>query len=158
MRLACPLTLRGMKLILDTNVVMDWLVFEDASMQRLRDALHQRRATVLTHAGATEELKRVLGYRALKLDAARQEAVFERYQAQTSIAAPVAERMQLPEGFPRCRDPDDDPFIALAWHAQADALVSKDKAVLKVARRCRKFGVTILSVRQMNEALERAPP
>jgi predicted nucleic acid-binding protein len=57
----------------------------------------------------------------------------------------------LPPGFPRCRDPDDDHFLALAHHAAADALVSKDRAVLKLRRRARKFGVRILDVRQLNE-------
>jgi uncharacterized protein len=144
------------KLVLDTNVVMDWLVFEHASLNCLRNALHSGQVTLITHVTATEELRRVLNYPVFKLDVTRQKDVFERYQAQTSPSDLPAEITELPTGFPRCRDPDDDPFIALAWHARADALVSKDRAVLKVARKCRKFGFRILSVPQLNEAL--TPP
>lgn len=143
-----------MKLILDTNVVLDWLAFEDASLDPLREALSEGRLTLVTHAIATEELRRVLTYPTLKFDGAKQRDVFQRYQAQTTVSD-ASIGAELPPGFPSCRDPDDNPFLALAWHARADALVSKDRAVLKTARRCRKFGFRILSVRQMNDALER---
>jgi putative PIN family toxin of toxin-antitoxin system len=141
------------RLVLDTNVVMDWLVFEDSSLALMRFGLLSGHLTILTHEVATSELRRVLSYPALKLDAARQADVFTRYQAQTSLTDVPLDVAGLPAGFPRCRDPDDDPFIALAWNARADALVSKDKAVLKVARKSRKFGFRILSVPQLNETL-----
>jgi predicted nucleic acid-binding protein len=38
--------------------------------------------------------------------------------------------------MPRCSDPDDQKFIELAAAAQAQGLVSKDHAVLKLRRRC----------------------
>ncbi len=40
-------------------------------------------------------------------------------------------------------------FLALAWHSKADAVVSHDKAVLKLARKARKFGFEVLTVPQM---------
>ena len=144
-----------LKLVLDTNVVLDWLVFEDASVEALRRGIEERRITVITYAPALEELRRVLGYPQLKLDPATQAEVFETYRTIASIATVPEgyspERLMLPLGFPRCRDPDDDHFLALAHHAAADALVSKDRAVLKLRRRARKFGVRILDVRQLNE-------
>ncbi len=149
-----------MKLVLDTNVVVDWLVFDDPFMSPLRVAVRTGRVTIFTHLPALDELRRVLGYRELKLDAARQQGVLERYQAQTAaLALPQetpTERAPLPKGFPRCRDRDDDPFVALAWYAKADALVSRDKAVLALARRTRRFGFRILTVQQMIAALQ--PP
>jgi uncharacterized protein len=151
-------TFPPVKLVLDTNVVMDWLVFQDASLNPLREAMRAGHVTLITHAAATQELRRVLTYPALKLDVVRQKDVFERYEAQTSLMPADSDRAELPTGFPRCRDPDDNPFIALTWHTRADALVSKDKAVLKVARRCRKFGFSIFSVRQLNEALDALGP
>jgi uncharacterized protein len=141
------------KLVLDTNVVMDWLVFEDASLTLMRFALLSGHLTIVTHEVALNELRRVLNYPALKLDVTRQEDVFTRYRAQTSLSDVATDLAELPTGFPRCRDPDDNPFIVLAWNARADALVSKDKAVLKVARKARKFGFRVLSIPQMNEAL-----
>ena len=39
--------------------------------------------------------------------------------------------------LPRCRDRDDQKFLELAARAQADVLVSKDKALLKLRGRTR---------------------
>ena len=38
--------------------------------------------------------------------------------------------------MPRCSDPDDQKFIELAAAVPAQGLVSKDRAVLKLRRRC----------------------
>jgi putative PIN family toxin of toxin-antitoxin system len=141
--------------VLDTNVVLDWLVFEDPGVEVLRRGVADRRIEVVTYAPALEELRRVLSYPQFELDGARQAEVLAAYSAQASIATVPdgysLERLMLPDGFPRCRDPDDDHFVALAHHARADALVSKDRDVLKLRKRARKFGVTILDVRQLNE-------
>jgi uncharacterized protein len=149
------------KLVLDTNVVIDWLVFDDAFLASFRELVRARSVQVITHAPAVEELRRVLGYPILKLSAERQAAVFAQY---TALAAPVDDDLAragaplgLPLGFPRCRDRDDDPFLELAWRAGADALVSRDKAVLKLARKARKFGFQIYDVPRMVAALDTSP-
>jgi uncharacterized protein len=134
-----------MNLVLDTNVVVDWLVFDDPYLAAFRDRVLNGQVTIFTHAPAIDELRRVLAYRELRLDAAGQAKVLARYEAQTSCM-PTAE---LPQRFPRCRDPDDNHFLALAYHSKADALVSRDNAVLKLARRVRTFGFQILNVQQM---------
>jgi len=81
-----------------------------------------------------------------------------RYFAQTCAVPDEAcgriERMELPKGFPQCRDPDDNHFLALTYHAKADALVTKDKRVLKCRRRALAFGFTILTVAQLVAAAE----
>ncbi|HVY81149.1 MAG TPA: putative toxin-antitoxin system toxin component, PIN family [Steroidobacteraceae bacterium] len=145
----------ALKVVLDTNVVLDWLVFEDAGVAALRQGIEDRRIAVVTYEPALAELRRVLSYPQLQLEPARQEALFEAYRATASIAK-VPEGysradLMLPAGFPRCRDPDDDHFLALTHHAAADALVSKDKALLKLRRRARKFGVRILDLRQLEQ-------
>jgi len=148
------------KLVLDTNVVIDWLVFDDPYLNPLRLAVQSGHAIVYTAEAAISELRRVLAYRELKLDAARQSDVMSRYLAatlqltETTPQSAMAER--LPTGFPRCRDPDDDPFVALAFFSRADALVSRDKAVLKLKRRCARFGVNILDVQALVAAIERS--
>jgi uncharacterized protein len=124
----------------------------------LRERIQEGRVVVVTHDLAVAELRRVLSYRQFKLDAARQADVLERYLAQTSrVPADEharVERIDTPAGFPRCRDPDDDLFLALAWHSKAGALVSKDKRVLKCRRRARPFGFSIFTVAQVLAALE----
>ncbi len=150
-----------MKLVLDTNVVIDWLVFDDPYLALFREAVSCGRITVVTHQHAVDELRRVLGYRALKLNGTRQAEVLERYQAQTSVpdtaSDPARVATELPKGFPRCRDPDDAPFLSLAWHAKADALVSRDNEVLALRRRAPRFGFRILDVPQMMAAVDADP-
>lgn len=150
-----------LKLVLDTNVVLDWLVFSVPGIK----ALSERQATqitLLTHEPALIELQRVLNYPEFKLDYNRQQAIMARYQLLTTQPALPDEfslqNLQLPADFPICKDPDDQHFLALAFHAQADALVSKDKALLKLRRRVRKFGVTIMNVEQLAALLRPASP
>jgi putative PIN family toxin of toxin-antitoxin system len=143
------------KLVLDTNVVIDWLVFDDAFLASFREQVQSGGIQVITHVPALDELRRVLAYPTLKLSAQRQAAVLERYGALVSFFE--GDASILPLGFPRCRDSDDDPFLHLAWRAGADALVSRDKAVLKLARRARKFGFEIYDVPKMVAMLDAAP-
>lgn len=141
-----------MKLVLDTNVVIDWLVFDDPYLAAFREAVLRGEITVVTHPHAVEELQRVLAYRALKLDAARQSLVLSRYRDRTvpfMEAGGDSAPAELPKGFPRCRDADDAPFLALAWRSKADALVSRDQEVLALGRRARRFGLRILTVQEM---------
>jgi putative PIN family toxin of toxin-antitoxin system len=148
------------RLVLDTNVVIDWLVFDDPFMNPLRHGVRDGRITVLTHEPAISELARVLGYRQLKLAADRQAGVFARYVEQaTPFAMPAdfsLKQLLLPGGFPRCRDRDDEHFLALAYHAGADALVSRDNAVFGLKSRAAKFGLTICNVQEMIAALSGA--
>jgi putative PIN family toxin of toxin-antitoxin system len=149
-----PLTL-----VLDTNIVLDWLVFRSAlDLQR---AVTERRVQLITHQPALEELRRVLTYPQCKLDPPAQEQVLQLYQSATTLAVlPIGfsiEHLMLPAGFPHCRDGDDEPFLALTYHARADALVTKDNAVLKLRKRALRFGVTILTPAQLAERLEQHP-
>jgi putative PIN family toxin of toxin-antitoxin system len=151
------------KLVLDTNVVIDWLVFDHEYLASFRERVRARDIQVITHTPAVDELRRVLGYPILKLDVERQASVLEQYLTLASFAdgertaASPAAPTELPPGFPRCRDSDDDPFLWLAWRAGADALVSRDKAVLKLAKRARKFGFQIYDVPKMVAVLGTAP-
>lgn len=159
-RLAPSWPRRVVKLVLDTNVVIDWLVFDDAFLASFREQVRTGSVQVITHAPAVNELRRVLGYPILKLSAERQAAVLEQYLGLVALFegdSAAGALTDLPLGFPRCRDSDDDPFLHLAWRAGADALVSRDKAVLKLARKARKFGFEIYDVPKMVAVLGAAP-
>lgn len=138
--------------VLDTNVVIDWLMFNDPYMDPLRERVADDRLVVLTHEPALVELKRVLGYRQLELSPERQAEIYVCYVASTNaVSLPDGaslKKLMMPGGFPRCRDRDDEHFIALAYHQKADALVSRDNAVYGLKARAAKFGLTILNVQQ----------
>ncbi len=136
--------------MLDTNVVLDLLHFDDATARPLRLALEDGRVRCAVTDATLAEWRRVLGYPEFSLDAARQEALFARYQTLSVLAGPADSRAGLPRKktaiddglkpvwsrMPRCSDPDDQKFIELAAAAHAQGLVSKDRAVLKLRRRC----------------------
>lgn len=142
-----------MKLILDTNIVLDWLVFRDTSMAGLLPALEQGHVEIVTHLPALDELRRVLAYAQFKLAGDQQQEMLTRYTSHSRLVTlPEGlhlDNLGLPASFPRCRDPDDQHFLALAYHERADALVSKDAAVLELTRRVQRFGVTVLDPMQL---------
>jgi predicted nucleic acid-binding protein len=151
-----------LRLVLDTNVVIDWLVFDHPFMNPLRDAVTAGRVEVLRCAATAAEFQRVLGYPSLKLEAARQAALWARFLSQTGEPRlpPGFAREQLltPGAFPPCKDRDDEVFLALAFHARADALASRDNAVLGLKKRVATYGIDVLDVRALIERLARFHP
>jgi putative PIN family toxin of toxin-antitoxin system len=126
-----------MKLVLDTNAVLDWLHFRDPGFAPIAQVIDTGAAVPLTSAECLEELRRVLAYPQFKLDAGARDAIFDQYRARAELIG--VDATALP-ALPRCRDPDDQKFLELAWHSSADYLVSKDKALLKLARSVAKLG------------------
>lgn len=127
------------RLVLDTNVWLDLLVFRDPRVAPLLDALRTGRARAVTSAATRAELARVLGYPALALDPASRIAAMEHALALSScFDVPPPTR-----ALPRCTDPDDQVFIELAVAAAAQALLSRDAALLRMARRLQREGITV---------------
>jgi uncharacterized protein len=132
--------------VLDTNIVLDWLIFEDGGMPELMAALNSRQLTVATNDECINELTRVLAYPIFKLSQEAQQKALEKYVAFTTAVAPCA---SLLGRVPRCRDKDDQKFLELAAHAGAVALVSKDNAVLGTHKSMReRFGCAVLRANQ----------
>lgn len=146
-----------LQLILDTNMVLDWLVFRDAGVAGLQPALEQGRVEIVTHLPAVDELRRVLAYAQFNLAVDQQEEMLAQYTSHSRLVTPEGLRLGdlgLPAGFPRCRDSDDQHFLALAYHERADALVSKDAAILELTKRVQRFGVTVLDPMQLAARLK----
>jgi len=122
--------------VLDTHVWLDWLVFDDPGIRRLRNAVHLGRAEVYIDAACDAELERVLAYDLGKHSIAPAAQAAALAQARR-IARRIENALSPPEraGLPRCRDPDDQIFLEAALAAGADVLVSKDRALLELNRR-----------------------
>jgi putative PIN family toxin of toxin-antitoxin system len=130
------------RIILDTNIWLDWLVFNDASLLYLKKEVSEGRAEVFIDAACEAELERVLAYPLGKhsIDAAAQAACLaeaRRTARRIDTIASEADRKQLP----LCRDPDDQKFLELALAAGAQFLVTKDHALLELARRVQAFRI-----------------
>lgn len=117
--------------VLDTNVVLDLYMFEEASLQPLRLILEAGQAVALANSATLDELARVLAYPQFKVEPERQAAIYQRYSA---LVEHQPDGQEIP-ALPKCKDRDDQKFIELAATGKAQWLLSKDKLVLKLARR-----------------------
>lgn len=126
-------------MVLDTNIVLDWLVFHDAGTAALSSAVEEGRVRWLACPRMRDELQRTLAYTNLakwKPDSEHTLAAFDRW-ADVQPAPPPA-----PLNV-RCSDPDDQVFVELALAAGARWLVTHDRALLRLARRTRALGLAI---------------
>ncbi|HEY1104437.1 MAG TPA: putative toxin-antitoxin system toxin component, PIN family [Burkholderiaceae bacterium] len=130
----------GACVVVDTNIVLDLLVFNDPGAAVLQAALREGRASWLATAPMREELSRVLAYPQIvpRLDfyGTTAGAVLAAFDAQARLV-PVA-----PPAPWRCKDPDDQRFIDLAVAHRA-TLLSKDKAVICMRKRLLASGVAV---------------
>jgi uncharacterized protein len=122
--------------VLDTNVWLDWLVFADPCVLAIREAHEAGRLEILITAEGEAELERVLAYERGRhtRDAAAQGACLaecRRLARRIDAALDDARRRTLP----LCRDRDDQKFLEAALAAGAGVLVTKDRALLELAKR-----------------------
>ena len=129
-------------LVLDTNIVLDWLLFDDPHCTTLADALAAGQARWLASATMRDELDHVLA-RGIASGRARDGAAviagWERWAVIVEPGDQPSPRDLL------CSDGDDQKFIDLALQVGASALLSRDRALLKLARRAALRGLAIVS-------------
>jgi predicted nucleic acid-binding protein len=127
-------------LVLDTNIALDLFVFQDPAIAPLREWLEGDRNAWIATAPMREEFARVLGYPqiARRLDALARPAaeVLDAFYRHTRIVP------EAPKAAYTCKDADDQKFIDLAVQHRA-TLISKDDAVLCMARRLARVGVHV---------------
>jgi predicted nucleic acid-binding protein len=118
-------------IVLDTNVCLDLFVFHDPRWAPLLGALESGRALAVTRADCRDEYLAVLHYPHLPLDETTRPQAQARFDALIRVVAPTSRALRLPV----CTDRDDQKFLEIARDAGAAILVTKDKALLKLARR-----------------------
>lgn len=125
--------------VLDTNVVLDWLVFDDAAVRPIAAAIEAGRLRWLRSDAMAGELMRVLDYPAVQTRLADRDGVLARAER---LAVRVAEPVPAPPTL-RCTDPDDQCFIDLALTHPGGWLISRDKALLALRQRALLRGVRV---------------
>ena len=121
--------LATMRLVIDTQVWLDCLVFDDPSVAALRQTIATQNVEVLIDDACLAELERVLAYPLNRtVDVA----------ACLAVCRQTARRVtcETTQKLPVCRDPDDQKFLELAAAAKADCLVTRDRDLLRLTRRC----------------------
>ncbi len=125
-------------IVIDTNIVLDAFIFNDAAAVALKKALAAGELDWLATQAMRDELERVLDYPQIakrrdfyRISAAEVLTAFDRHARLVAAAskAPVT-----------CSDADDQKFIDLAVAHQA-LLLSKDKAVISMTKRLVAHGV-----------------
>jgi putative PIN family toxin of toxin-antitoxin system len=131
------------RVILDSNIWIDILVFDDPVSRPIVAALESGRLCALIDARCLAELSYVLDYPQFAHRAIDREHALARVNQLSQPLVWVAQEAQA--ALPKCKDRDDQKFLELAQAARADWLVSsKDRALLKLSRRtARDFGFKI---------------
>lgn len=130
------------RIVLDTNVCLDLFVFRDPRWHRLYKALREGEVQAVTRADCRKEWSLVLAYEKLQLNETTRLVLMAEFDALiTLIDEPVTPSKDNEIKLPVCRDPDDQKFLELAQMAGADTLISKDKALLKLARKTTRAGL-----------------
>lgn len=127
-------------LVLDTNVCLDLFVFRDPRWAVLHGALERGALRAITRSDCRAEWLAVLNYPQFKLDPAAQADCAARFDGLIACRD-KPETAPMRPLLPHCSDGDDQKFLELAFDEKADALISKDKALLKLARRNVKYGL-----------------
>ena len=124
--------------VLDTNIVLDVFVFNDAASAPLKQALEARKLDWLATPPMRDELARVLAYPQIiprlkfyQLSAEDVLNAFDRHARLTEVPAKASVT---------CSDADDQKFIDLAVAHQA-LLLSKDQHVLSMQKRLLAQGI-----------------
>jgi predicted nucleic acid-binding protein len=160
------------RVVLDSNVWIDILVFDDPHTRPIAAALAQGQLDAIIDARCLAELTRVLDYPQFARFAVNKEAALAQVGGWTTMIPPLdvpqdgSNQLDTPQAarmltgppdapgthpiftplrpLPKCRDRDDQKFLELAQRAGAAWLVSKDRELLRMAKRiARDFGFSI---------------
>lgn len=127
------------RIVLDTNVCLDLFVFRHPDCTPLAVALAHGRICAVVDAACRDEWLRVLEYPSVPIRPEQREAFRQRFDA-TMLRLDGTVDPAAAGTLPRCRDPDDQKFLELALASGAQWLLSRDRHLLKLARRTRKAG------------------
>lgn len=135
------LTSEAPTVVLDTNVVLDWLLFAEPAVADWAAAIVARRLRWAATTSMRDELEHVLR-RGLATDRGQApDPILQAWDTHATLQpAPPGQSL-------RVSDPDDQKFVDLAVACGARWLVSRDQALLKLARRAAAGGLAIVAPR-----------
>lgn len=131
------------RFVLDTNVCLDLFVFGDPQCASLFEIVRAGEIELVTREDCRTEWQTVLTYPQLKLtddDRVRAQTVFDTWVR----CIPLDMAMPSDVVLPRCRDRDDQKFLELAQQSAAVALLTRDDALLRLAKRTKRDGLFLI--------------
>ena len=128
------------RVVLDTNIVLDLWLYKDAATPVLLEALETKSVQWLATQVMRDELERVLAYthivKRLAFSQLTAEDILAQFDAHAQLMPVAAKALYV------CKDGDDQKFIDLAAQHKTQ-LISKDKAVLTMRNRMARLGVAV---------------
>jgi putative PIN family toxin of toxin-antitoxin system len=129
------------RVVLDTNILLDLLHFENPDLNQLRQDLDHGSIISYTNTLILEEFAEVIARPAFKNNADKVATLIQKSQHLSQLVDDV-----LPKAPLKCKDRDDQIFINLAFHLAPCSLISKDNEVLRLAGRAKPYQVEILKI------------
>lgn len=141
--------------VIDTNVWLDLLVFDDAATRPLGAVIEAGGLDVITSARCRDEWGAIVAQPRWDARGVDRATLNARHAAATRLVEVAAPRAGLRE--PRCRDPHDQKFVELALRAGARWLVTKDRDLLKLRRAMAGYGCGVVQPQAFLDALASSP-
>ena len=124
--------------VLDTNVWLDWLVFDDPGVEPLKAHTRSARLRLLVTARLRAELVDVLDRPLIRARGRDRDDLVAQFDSMVRMCE------EPPACALTCRDLNDQMFIDLAVAQRTGWLISKDKDLLSLAAKARRhYGLTI---------------
>ena len=127
------------RLVLDTNVILDLLVFKDPSTKPIRLLLDAKLLDAVRSEASMLELIDVIQRPTFRLNQEEQSIILQAWESSTRLLENGAIE---PAPF-TCRDQDDQVFLDMAYSLRPALLLSKDLRVLELQAIAKHHGVEI---------------
>ena len=126
-------------LVLDTNVILDLLVFRDPTAEPIRHLLDAKLVDAVRSEASMLELVDVIQRPIFKLSQQEQEIILLVWESLTRLV----ENTAIESAPFICRDLDDQIFLDMAYSIRPAVLFSKDLRVLELRVSAKGHGVEI---------------
>jgi putative PIN family toxin of toxin-antitoxin system len=126
-------------LVLDTNVILDLLVFKDPSTEPIRLMLDAKIVDAVRSEASMLELVDVIQRPIFKLSREEQDSILQAWASVTQLL----ENTAIESAPFICRDLDDQIFLDMAYSIRPAVLFSKDLRLLELRVSAKGHGVEI---------------
>ncbi|MCM0028693.1 MAG: putative toxin-antitoxin system toxin component, PIN family [Polynucleobacter sp.] len=127
------------RLVLDTNVILDLLVFKDPTAEPIRQLLDAKLVDAVRSKASMLELIDVIQRPMFKLSQEEQEFILQAWESVTRLL----ENTTIEPAPFACRDLDDQVFLDMAYSVRPALLLSKDLRVLELQGIAQRHSVEI---------------
>jgi putative PIN family toxin of toxin-antitoxin system len=127
--------------ILDTNILLDIFVFHDERAANLKESIFRRDIRAIASQKTIAEFADVLSRPLFKLDTAKQLEILKCWKSIVQIQ----DDTDLAPAPWKCQDSDDQVFLDLSYRLRPAILMSKDNALLQIAKRAAEESILITS-------------